>query len=88
VSWSAVDLNVDLRVLFTLVIQLETLLERSQDDPRINCNDYGIPFFRWFINPHDFGQSVENLFYTSFLVREGKCAIEFDEADGEMRISE
>lgn len=37
--------------------------------------------FRFVVNPHDFGQSVENLFYLSFLIRDGKCALEVD--DGE-----
>lgn len=31
------------------------------------------------INPHDFGQTVENLFYVSFLVREGNARIAKDE---------
>jgi hypothetical protein len=31
------------------------------------------------INPHDFGQTVENLFYISFLVREGNAKIMKDE---------
>ena len=31
------------------------------------------------INPHDFGQTVENLFYISFLVREGNAKILKDE---------
>jgi hypothetical protein len=31
------------------------------------------------INPHDFGQTVENLFYISFLVREGNAKIVKDE---------
>ncbi|OCH84802.1 hypothetical protein OBBRIDRAFT_798769 [Obba rivulosa] len=36
----------------------------------------GINLFRFIINPNDFGQSVENLFYLSFLIRDGKCALE------------
>ncbi|KAL5119286.1 hypothetical protein ACEQ8H_002773 [Pleosporales sp. CAS-2024a] len=31
------------------------------------------------INPHDFGQTVENLFYISFLIREGNAKIVKDE---------
>lgn len=31
------------------------------------------------INPHDFGQTVENLFYISFLVREGNAKVIKDE---------
>ncbi|KAL6303665.1 Nse4 C-terminal-domain-containing protein [Sparassis latifolia] len=41
-----------------------------------------INLFRFIINPNDFGQSVENLFYLSFLIRDGKCALETNE-DGE-----
>ncbi|POS86879.1 hypothetical protein EPUL_001433 [Erysiphe pulchra] len=38
----------------------------------------GISLFNFVINPHSFGQSVENLFYVSFLIRDGKMAISFD----------
>ena len=43
--------------------------------------------FKFIINPHDFGQSVENLFYLSFLIRDGKCAFEIEEETGEPVIS-
>lgn len=52
--------------------QLEKLLEEAG---RINL-------FRFVVNPHDFAQSVENIFYLSFLIRDGKVALETDE-DGE-----
>ncbi|KIJ49348.1 hypothetical protein M422DRAFT_224972 [Sphaerobolus stellatus SS14] len=45
-----------------------------------------INFFRFVVNPMDFGQSVENVFYLSFLIREAKCALEFDEETAEPMI--
>ncbi|KAF8967875.1 Nse4 C-terminal-domain-containing protein [Flammula alnicola] len=50
---------------------LETLLE-----------DIGtVNIFKFVINPNDFAQSVENIFYLSFLIRDGKVA--FETQDGE-----
>ncbi|KAF8586698.1 hypothetical protein K439DRAFT_1386760 [Ramaria rubella] len=43
-------------------------------------------FFQFVVNPGDFGQTVENLFYVSFLIREAKCCLEFDEDTGEPMI--
>lgn len=37
--------------------------------------------FRLVVNPRDFGQSVENLFYLSFLIRDGKCALDIDKGE-------
>ncbi|KAJ7076374.1 Nse4 C-terminal-domain-containing protein [Mycena belliarum] len=57
------------------VATLETLLE---EEGRINL-------FKFVINPNDFAQSVENIFYLSFLIRDGKVALEIDE-DGQVMI--
>ncbi|KAG1778655.1 hypothetical protein EV702DRAFT_967627, partial [Suillus placidus] len=36
--------------------------------------------FRFFIDLLDFGQSVKNLYYVSFLVCDGTCAIKCNES--------
>ncbi|OXV08254.1 hypothetical protein Egran_03983 [Elaphomyces granulatus] len=42
------------------------------------ADDGGVPLFRFCINPRSFGQSVENLFYVSFLVRDGSVGVSTD----------
>ena len=42
------------------------------------ADDSGIPFFNFVMNPKSFGQSVENLFYVSFLIRDGLVGIGSD----------
>ncbi|KAG6850420.1 hypothetical protein H0H93_013645 [Arthromyces matolae] len=54
------------------VAQLEAILHESG----------AVNFFKFVINPNDFAQSVENIFYLSFLIRDGKAAFQTEE-DGE-----
>jgi hypothetical protein len=51
-------------------LQLEKVM---QDDAE------AINIFKLVINPNDFAQSVENIFYLSFLIRDGKVAFETNE---------
>ncbi|KAL4080310.1 Nse4 C-terminal-domain-containing protein [Scleroderma yunnanense] len=44
-----------------------------------------INLFEFIVNPNDFAQSVENLFYVSFLIRDGECAFEITD-EGEPKI--
>ncbi|KIW34473.1 uncharacterized protein PV07_01251 [Cladophialophora immunda] len=37
-----------------------------------------VPLFNFCVNPKSFGQTVENMFYVSFLIKEGKVALDFD----------
>lgn len=37
--------------------------------------------FHFVINPNDFAQSVENIFYLSFLIRDGQVAWEVEDAE-------
>jgi len=48
----------------------------------LSNQDGAVNLFKFIVNPNDFGQSVENLFYLSFLIRDGKVALETNE-DGE-----
>ena len=41
----------------------------------------GVSLFHFTVNPKSFGQTVENLFYVPFLMKDGLVGIEFD-SDG------
>ncbi|RYP41401.1 hypothetical protein DL767_001039 [Monosporascus sp. MG133] len=41
----------------------------------------GMDLLKFVVNPRSFGQTVENMFYVSFLIRDGRIQIEFDDND-------
>jgi hypothetical protein len=47
----------------------------------------GLNFFKLVVNPDDYGQTVENVFYASFLIKDGRAGIHVDD-DGMIRIRE
>ena len=53
------------------------LVERDQGE--------GINFLELVINPDDYGQTVENIFDASFLIKEGQAGIQVDD-DGQVII--
>ncbi|OAA60540.1 nuclear protein qri2 [Niveomyces insectorum RCEF 264] len=42
-------------------------------------SDGGVDLIRFAVNPHSFAQTVENFFYISFLVRDGRVGLAYDD---------
>ncbi|KAK4173180.1 putative non-structural maintenance of chromosome element 4 [Triangularia setosa] len=59
--------------------------ELSEDQTRQVMDEYGlnsngmVDLLRFVVNPHSYGQTVENMFYVSFLIREGSIELRFDD---------
>ncbi|EFX03057.1 nuclear protein qri2 [Grosmannia clavigera kw1407] len=56
----------------------EALLRRLMDRYGIR-SDGGVDLIRFAINPRSFAQTVENFFYISFLVRDGRVGLAYDD---------
>jgi non-structural maintenance of chromosomes element 4 len=56
----------------------EAEIKALMDKHGVHANG-GVDLFKFVVNPHSFGQTVENLFYVSFLIRDGKAGITIDD---------
>ncbi|KAG9244299.1 Nse4 C-terminal-domain-containing protein [Calycina marina] len=63
--------------------EVETIQGDVSDDQaqdimtKYHVSDFsGLAYFPFVINPKSFGQTIENMFYVSFLIRDGKLAIQ------------
>lgn len=54
-------------------------IENQGEQDSEDEEEQGVNFFKFFINPNSFGQSVENLFFTSFLIKDAKLKLSVDE---------
>jgi hypothetical protein len=73
--------------------EAERLGDMTEEEQKALLDKYGLhssgglDLFKFIINPYSFGQTVENLFYVSFLIRDGKAGLLIDE-DGIPSIGE
>lgn len=56
-----------------MVKSVYSTFSRKSKEEKIN-------FFKFFVNPHSFSQSVENLFFTSFLIKDARVKLTKDSA--------
>ena len=64
-----------------MVIQIAKVLDKYLEDNNLTNDGDGVNYFRFVINPSSFAQTIENIFYVSFLVQEGRAAL-WESEDG------
>ncbi|KAF9691648.1 hypothetical protein EKO04_010245 [Ascochyta lentis] len=82
-------MNVGMAGVESEMNQLSDEEEWTEEDQNAACDRFrlamtadgeaAVSLFDFAVNPHDFGQTIENLFYVSFLVREGNAQIVKDQ---------
>lgn len=58
-----------------------TLVKHVADVLEEQGGQTGINLFKFLINPESYTQTVENIFYTSFLIKDRRAAIDYDDND-------
>lgn len=71
-GWEACEKVQEEREDMTKDEALELMISNGISD------DGCVPLFDFCVNPKSFGQTVENLFYVSFLIKEGSVGLNFD----------
>lgn len=71
-GWEACEKEQEEREDMTEDEAFEMMLSHGISD------DGCVPLFDFCVNPRSFGQTVENLFYISFLIKEGSVGLNFD----------
>ncbi|CAH7686257.1 Nse4 C-terminal-domain-containing protein [Phakopsora pachyrhizi] len=61
--------------------EISSLIKNIHEILMSEGGQQGMNLFKFFINPNSFSQSVENLFCLSFLIRDGRVAIDVLDAD-------
>lgn len=60
---------------------LHSILRRlARESP--NPAEFSINLFKFVVNPNSYSQTVENLFFLSFLVRDSHVMVEWSEDEG------
>jgi Uncharacterized conserved protein len=70
VQASEIDHDVEQNTATMVKSVYQTFIKRDESKP--------VNFFEFFINPDSFSQSVENLFYTSFLIKDARLKLFLD----------
>ena len=62
--------------------ELDIIRRNLKETWKANKEGNSIDYYRFVLHPTDFGQSIENMFYVSFLARDAHIRLTTDERTG------